>query len=448
MRGGLREIYRRLHCLLNVCSVWRRVGLAKGTLWSVAIFYPMSGPIHNQATNLSLQRAGGSALHLAAIMSPSGPVNMEVLSEYASQFRTINISSCSCHSIRRLINKLLERGPPTSVSELSIQQDHPSDNHPQIPEQIVAHDSPRYPESIQLVHSVSVIRIKGAHLFWDTLAFSTRLVELRLQDLFLGSDSGFINLLLILSSVSQLQDLKLISISTFHEATTPSTGADSSISFSNSNLRVLLLEDFYFNTLKSFLTPAISGSYSLVLHPTQRITQTHFSDGSILDEVALEGLQGLLRRLPIDRILIDCDEEFWWLEPMGFSGLLALMPSLKTLHLHSWDFGENDWKGLERPHESPSSVHYHSFPKLEGLHLTCVGIFDEGIKREVTSHSIQKMVLGANFASDEDESTLSDDVPEWGETLLDWLTSRVPNFRLATDTYVPSEFRSDEWRLW
>ncbi|KAH7338709.1 hypothetical protein B0J17DRAFT_767782 [Rhizoctonia solani] len=447
MRDGLQKIYHRLHCLLNVCSVWRQIGLSQGVLWSVVpIFYPKSGPFRFQATNLSLQRAGGSVLHLAAIVSPNGPVDMETLNQHVAQFRTINISSCSCHSIRRLINKLLERGLPESVSELSIQQDHPSDNHLQVPEHIITHDSPRYPYFSRLVNSVSILRIRGAHISWDALAFSTRLVELRLQDIFLGPDSELIELLRVLSSVSQLRDLKLISISTFNEAVTPSAELYPSISFIN--LRELLLEDLHFNTLRHFLTIIISGPYSLALYPTQRITETRFPDGSAWDE-SLEDLQSLLRRLPVDKILIDGDEEIWWFEKMGFRGLLELMPSLKALHIHSWDFDENDWEGLERPPEPPLSESPPSFPKLEGLYLTCAGIFDQGIKDVVTSHSIQRMVLGANFGSDDDESNLSDyDSLGWEETLIDWLAYRVPNFRLTTEAHIPLEFRSDEWQLW
>ncbi|CAE6433434.1 unnamed protein product [Rhizoctonia solani] len=447
MRSGLQKIYHRLHCLLDVCSVWRQIGLSQGILWSIVpIFYPRSGPFRYQATNLSLQRAGGSVLHLGAIVSPDGPVNLESLSEHASRFRTINISSCSCHSIRRLLNKLLERGHLESVSELSIQQDHPSDGHLQVPEHVITHDSPRYTSFARLVNSVSVLRIRGAHLSWDALAFSAQLVELQLQNVFLGPDSELIELLRVLSSVSQLRDLKLISISTFNEVATPSAELCSSITFTN--LRALLLEDLHFNTLRCFLTTIISGPYSLALYPTQRITETRFADGSVWDE-SLEDLQSLLRGLPIDKFLIDGDEEIWWFEKMGFRGLLELMPSLKTLHIHSWDFDENDWEGLKRPHEPLLSVSHASFPKLEGLHLTCAGIFDEGIKDVVTSHPIQNMVLGANFDSDDDESSLGDgDSLEWEETLIAWLASRVPKFRLTTEAYIPFEFRSDEWRLW
>ncbi|KAL5633533.1 hypothetical protein ACGC1H_003880 [Rhizoctonia solani] len=452
-----RMIYRRVYSLLGTCSVWRDLILARGALWSVIPIIENRFDKKHKAVKRILQRAGGSILHLAASMTWRTPKRLtKVINEYGPRLHTANISAISRHVIREAIDNLLQHDTRLSLSELSIQLGNASIMNYRIPVEsdfLISRGHSQYASFARLIEKLMVFRISGIHIHWDTIAFSTRLVELRIEQVAVGYDTAIVPFVRALSSAPNLRDMKIISVSTFCDLdATDEQNSSAPITFPN--LESLFLRDLYFNTLEHLL-PAISpGSYCLTLFLTRKSLEANVTRDAPEDEaedfepelVDVGELGSVLVQTRVDTLMLSGVWDGCWLTGPEIRTLLYSIPSVKTLKMDNWDLDQAIWRALRR---SPAA-RYHPedlwFPALENLHLCRANILNQrGLKNMVTSHPIQRMVLGAAHTD------IKQGLSEWlcdDDSIVTWFKANIPAFHLVKSTYQPPEFRSHVWQLW
>ncbi|CAE6499639.1 unnamed protein product [Rhizoctonia solani] len=454
MEDHLTYTYRSLHDLLRVCSVWRNVALRRAALWSTipildsAFGISFSGCRLYQETRLSLQRAGGAGLHLAAVLGISEYQKTKLLPDYASRFHTINLKSEHLRSIQKIIDMVLESGIPRSLRELSICHTHSgtcnyAERLPRNPDYLNLHECNHRATFGQLVQSVATLRISGLPFHWHAITFSTELVELQIHSVTLGYESGLNHFLKAVASATQLRDLKIISVSAFPNPEENESAMPLSIAIPN--LESLYLQDLHYNVLQRILTTIVPGSHHLTLYLTHKSFYTGTIDADSEDfteeDVEPSDLCNLLCIIPVNTLLLFGDYGDHWLTDLELRQLLRSIPSLKTLRMSDWDFFATNWATLERPRGVP-------FPKLQNLHLTGARIFDAaGLKKVITSHQIQHLEIGGSVYKGEHELANREEL-KLGGGLVNWLESHVPSVCLRKHSYEAPEFQAARWRLW
>ncbi|CAE6510320.1 unnamed protein product [Rhizoctonia solani] len=460
MEQDIYVIYRRLYQLLGVCSTWRGIIRTRGVFWSAipVVVNPVTkklGPFE-----LSLKRAGGSNLHLVAVAN-SELMNISkdliaVLTKYGHHFHSINLSIADRQILVDALDKLLQESNIGLLTKLSIRFINAFNNLSLLPSDdsyIFHHDDPRQNSFIKLVGALSVFRIHGVHFHWQTAVFSTRLVELWIENITLGCDDAVVPFLQALSSASELRDLKIITVDTFYRNTTSSTsGLSSRIVFPN--LQLLYLRDIYCNTLKSLLQMIAPGSYRLTFFLRETSLHNNLYEQNFDDveldhpEVELAEIGELceaLEGVPVHTLMLSEHLVSGRLTGPTLQVLLKAMPTLKTLKMHRWVFDEAVWSGLKRPQDNQDDHQERSFPALEHLQLVGATILtDEGFQDMVASHPMQQVMLGGTIASGCSDDTTQRPFEEGNRTVT-WLRGTVPNFRLVGDRYCPPEFQPVRW---
>ncbi|KAG8755566.1 hypothetical protein FRC11_005947 [Ceratobasidium sp. 423] len=397
MEDGILSIYKSIHNLLGVCSVWRNVVQSRAAFWSlIPIFYPTLDPPGHRATNLSLQRAGDGPLHLAAVISRASSPTVKTLREYIHRFSSINLLSETRSPINEVIKLLLWNNTPLFLRELSIRHVGESAAGKRLPreseylisdESFIDHDRFK-----RLVQSLSAFRMSGIPIHWNAVTFSSQLVELMLDGVTLGFESEVGRFLGALSSATRLRDLRITSVVVFPEnLTIDGTDAEDS-RVELPSLKTLFFGNLYYNTMRSFSRRLAPGSYHLSLLLTQHCTRTCTIEsgdfelmGALFDELC-----DLVDELGVDMLLLDGnwdeDGDERWLTPDQLGLLLGFTPNLTNLKMNCCNFDAEHWMALTRT---------GGHPMLENLSLTCASIFDqEGIKNVVTSHQLQRLELG------------------------------------------------------
>ncbi|EUC60914.1 hypothetical protein RSOL_375790, partial [Rhizoctonia solani AG-3 Rhs1AP] len=452
MESSLVKIYKSLHCLLGVCSIWRNVILARGSFWSMIPIIELSSSsisLRSQgrpcSTGLSLERSGTTDLHLAAIFGKISKCDDIDLTKYLSRLRSINIIARSTFVIGRLLNQILKPGSPLHVSELSLRfeskvfSDHIPPQRP-----CLSHIEP-WTNFEDLLESLSVLRLSDIMLDWSRITFSHRLVQLELQNTNLGSDSNLISLLTSLSSATELRTLELISVTTYPNPDTQITTTKPIISLPN--LQTMVARNLYFNTLAILLSSITSRSHRLVLHLTGRTFEiTPLSDENP-EEVATERAVDIFRQVTVDTLLLEAfEDEGPWLSAMDIWNFLHAMPDVKTLRMHDWDFYPEFCRMIQRPDVSSES----KFPQFKYIYLSLVSIRDEeAFKNMVASYfeSLERIELAGSLITGPEGAELSGYL-EGGEPLVTWFRENAPNFVLNSNYGVPPEFRDPVWQLW
>ncbi|KDN40286.1 hypothetical protein RSAG8_08196, partial [Rhizoctonia solani AG-8 WAC10335] len=229
----IRAMYRSLYALIGVCSVWKKAAATCRALWTVVpLLDPLArsslNTVIHPATDLSLQRAG-SQIHLVADLSQDYDPEFDALANYIQRFNSVHIRSESNKTITRLIRTILES---RSLVELSVCKRPRSDEHPRdvsVPESpqlssyqyITPDDLARQPEFRILMESIPMLRLSSVLLPWDSIKFTTRLQELHIRGIEFHSGMDMLSFLCALSSASEIRDLRVISVSTRQERTTP-----------------------------------------------------------------------------------------------------------------------------------------------------------------------------------------------------------------------------------
>ncbi|KAG8704016.1 hypothetical protein FRC11_010289, partial [Ceratobasidium sp. 423] len=459
MESTLQTIYQRLHTLLGVCAVWRNVAVDCKAAWHVIPFVDSGhklGP-KRLATELSLERAG-DRLHLAAIRANGWDryAGSQILAKYAHRFSSVNIHAKSQSDLTTVLNIFLESRKPAILDELSICQVpknwryklYTIEPEPYLPEpyDYIYNDASRLKRPFcTMLKSLSVLRVSGAFIRWDTVTFSTRLTELYLHGITLGYDSPMSSFLRAASSAPELRDLKIISVLSFPCGSPPSP------KLSLPKLQTLFLEDLDYDVLELVLGSIAPGSHRLVLYLKDSSTIIN-EDEETQEPVDFTNLCELLEQVAVDTLMLE--GKWSWVPPLDhiqLRMLLSSVPRLKTLKLTSWMFKKGDWDALTRPTRHDPTP----FPNLEELHLSHAEFFDvDGIKRAVESHSIRKVVIGAcvreQTGTEEDDSSDQDGGPSLQDTRADivqWLKTVVPEVRLNVPEYDPPEFKERRWKL-
>jgi hypothetical protein len=330
---SLSRIWKSRYSLSSVCSTWNKFILTKGIFWSTFVLYPSSGYklSRTMAPSLSIPRAGRSGLQFVGILDQG--VTQEEIVDFGdhitgktSQIQRINIRGHS-YLVQFLLKVLLQLGVYPMLSEVSLHQINRSNSYTDMtftPSHIIPHDSDLlWPAFTKLLSSLSVLRINGAAFSWHHMAFSSRLVELHLQDLKIGPDSVLAGLF---NSAPGLCELRMISV-----VTAGDRGEGVHI-ISLPNLKLLLLEDLSFNTLEFLLGSIQSDSYQLTIHLTNNARQRYANNhiGLLPSLVDMEDLHSVLRLAPVHTLLLSCHQE-WWLTGTGLGSLLKSIPTIRVL---------------------------------------------------------------------------------------------------------------------
>ncbi|KAH7326804.1 hypothetical protein B0J17DRAFT_220138 [Rhizoctonia solani] len=221
------------------------------------------------------------------------------------------------------------------------------------------------------------------------------------------------------------------------------------------NIKSLLLQDLYFNTLQRLLPTIASGSYRLMpfLSPKSLetnvlrngTTESEGADDMEPEPVNVNKLGRVLSPTPVDTLMISGVKDACWLTGPELRNLLTSMPTVKTLKMSHWDVDHLVWKALRRSPAARSRPDDPVFPAFESLHFYSTMSFNQrGFKNMVTSHPIQSMVLGAVLAKTADELSKRDSCNE-DDGITKWLKFNISTFRLVStsSTYEPPEFCSE-----
>ncbi|CAE7215986.1 unnamed protein product [Rhizoctonia solani] len=449
----VRTIYRRIYCLLSVCRYWRAIALATGALWSVIPMIVIVNPSEGQQPfQLSLQRAGGSNLHLAVTKQISMfSILTETLAKYGPRFSTIDLRAYSINEIRKAIEALLQHGTPRTLSELSLsnklhfQHDPHNDGG-----YITARESPLNTSFATLLGLLSILRLHGTNVHWNTTRFSSRLVELHIEEITLGSDAALAPFLKAISSASELRDLKIISVITIRDAHAPPDTIAGALPppVILPKLRSLLLVGLYFNTLR-ILLPAIAPSscgVSLVLGNRGLMTCERFihhdHNRSIREKRAdIFKVSDLLERSPIDTLTLFGRQ----LTGQCLTGaLLHHLPTLKTLYIDSCLINWVVCSRIAQPFNP--LVAQGGFSTLDVLCITRSSIhvdaFDEF---KDVAISYREVILAGVYIVDPDKKD-KQPLPE-DHRLVKWLVANIPVVRMV-DHGFGSPKDNDKWSQW
>ncbi|KAH7339437.1 hypothetical protein B0J17DRAFT_627540 [Rhizoctonia solani] len=456
MEDSLKAMQRCLYNLLHVCSMWRNVILARDVFQPTVGTYGFWRPTshHPSYTDICVSEIQGGNLNLAVALPLPSDFEWDALRRHVRLFRSINIldgiHSPSFALSQELINVFLE-SMPSQLAELSIYQyttkEYSQRFMPSEKQHIVRHNSYYWTPFLEIVKSLSVLRISGEAFSLMHMAFSSRLVELRLQNISIGYDSEFSEFLNVLSSAPELRDLKLISLITLHDKPVPWGAIQQQQHIMLPNLQSILLEELYFNTLELLLRWLTPGSCRLTLYLTGHSTEVLLGN-SEEETVGIEKLCSLLRPITVDTLALSGDD------PPVYTvrSLLESMPTLKSLKIQLWVLDSEGRDALKRPEPQTTSFESNTgvFPKLEQLHVVrlVVGhegekMLEEGLKDIVVSHSIQKMVLGDVY-----HDYLNAKGLQGNEPICVWLRTNVPEFHLNRAFIHAPEFYSHIWQLW
>ncbi|CAE6438294.1 unnamed protein product [Rhizoctonia solani] len=445
METTLLQMFRSLSSLQQVCRVWREIIVTRGTFWHFAPVYCTVTPDLRctQAPNLALERSNGN-LYLAAVMKLNIPGLLRTL-PISPRIRKANIVAESYFAIQDFIKAILDSNPPATMSELSlyVERDHNGPSHNFV--RILSGNSHEWGSFCEFLNSLSVLRVRGAHFDWTNMTFSHRLVEICIQDVMMGSDTGdFVQFLRNLSLAPNLRDLKLVSVSSsFDRMFLRIASAEKKIQFPS--LESLLLADLPCNTLITAVFYIAPGSHTRTLYLTERCIQPVDHPYETIDfEVLFDNLE--VEQVDTLALSGECIHD--WLPISDLPTILCSVPELKSLKLSGWTLGERECSAIANTKVEGSGSDARKFPELAYLDLSRARIRDEEwLKQVVISHPIQRMVLGGSILKD-NGGTPKFEPLQSNDPIVEWLGLNVPDFTLVDDEAQPAEFSCFVWQLW
>ncbi|GAB1524811.1 hypothetical protein RhiTH_007967 [Rhizoctonia solani] len=447
-------IYRNLHTLLGVCSVWRRVGMSHCALWSlVPVVRNRNDRFMSTAAQLSLERASGSKLHLVAELNRER-LDMEnyvreMLTEYGPRFSTINLHSDSMAPIRVAVRKLVKsvRNASSSLTGLSICHHRPDKFMARGIDDIYGQSDPDQDDFNRLLEPLRVLRLCGLKIHFGSLSFRN-LTELRLQDMWAGRTVDVQDFIWSLSSAAQLRRLEIISILN-HPNQINTTPRSYDFPITLPALEVLYLEDLFKDLLDLILESIAPGSHHTTLHLTGKCVRTY----PPRDNEVLGFHDSKLGNFKIDTLMIGHD--------LGGHGpalrpLLEMLPTIKTLYMDCLTLTPSNLRPLIN-HAGPGKppvnfprltklyIGQSFFPDISGLH---------SLQEVVASHPIMELGLGVGlreFTETRDTLRHIQEPHEQMDPFREWFLSTVPKvvWLPAGDSMKPYalEYESEVWQL-
>ncbi|CAE6417974.1 unnamed protein product [Rhizoctonia solani] len=384
--------YRRLHTLAAVCSIWRRICISQGFLWSLIPIYHHFP--NQEILHILCRAAGSSKLHLVAELGATMPPNfnktLEKLVQNGHRFNTINLMCETQLATKSVLEYFLDNpsstlGSITNMYLYSKATAYVTDIGTHEQAQYVFSWSSAYQASFsKLVGSLRSLRIRHTHFHLTNMKF-VNLVELWLQELDF-SPTGTVQE--ILRSVSSASNLRIFRVASILARGGAISGPGSSFSyqqFSFPNLEKLWVEDVQFTVLKALL---------LSIQPRPDSNETIVRLLGNFNGVTQDDLEPVLRGINISTLVVVRDLECW----KDMSWLLECMPTLTTMYIDGQTFEKTVLENLVRPsgpHPGPID-HTSHFPAIRELHITRARIQDPvGFEHFVASYPIHRMVLGA-----------------------------------------------------
>ncbi|KAJ1306485.1 hypothetical protein OPQ81_007488 [Rhizoctonia solani] len=322
-------------------------------------------------------------------------------------------------------------------------------------------NSPQTASFLKILGSLTAFRIRGFLLPWRDINFSSRLVQLHIAGIRLGYDHTIAPFLQALSSASELRDLKIISVVSFHKDNT--TSAENALPIVTlPKLRSFHLQDLYFNTLRVLLSKITPGLPCLTLSLNCKSLEiyrikgiewlnnlnNHIGEGD--DVPDMMELWTALGPIQADTLRMG---EGWtgWSDGPMFHTFLRAMPTLRTLETDEWflDEGKNSiLSNLIRSHDIQSDQDT-LIPALENIRLTNLSLSRaEVLKELVSSHPLKQIILGGSFHVIYPDGTEFCSPLQEDNDLVEWLRVNVPDVRFLDRNYCGAELYLSEWELW
>ncbi|KAH7332872.1 hypothetical protein B0J17DRAFT_709558 [Rhizoctonia solani] len=269
MMDRVRNIYHNLYNIFGVCTAWRDICLARPILW---LTIPMTDSLDNSWRSLSAELCRERNM-----LSSNRMAELKDIAKHLSRTRTLNVHSESPLEIREILGLVLEHATPEHISQLSLRfLPRDEDIHHGTSERDVFNqkNSPLRPYLARVFSSLSSLRVSNICWDWEFVAFSARLVKLRMDMIMFPGNSAIIAFMTSLSSACELRDLQIIRVEAFaSQGSVLPRGPHVSLS----KLQSLHLKGLRFNFINLFLIPISPTSYRLTLNPSSKATLLRFS---------------------------------------------------------------------------------------------------------------------------------------------------------------------------
>ncbi|CAE6437056.1 unnamed protein product [Rhizoctonia solani] len=399
---AIRTIYRHVHALAGVCSVWRRVGLDEA-FWSlVPIIEHPSGRYMTTAAQLSLERAPNHRLCLAGYLKDNLPdipdFITKVLLKHGARFDSINLQSGSLAGLAQCMGALIDStsGGQVSAKSLSLHYStctQPGLHRPQgVTERLFPVDSSRWPESECLTSSLRVLHIRGLQLPIEDLSLRN-LTQLTLQGISLNNNLVFASSLRALASSSQLKTLEIISVLVLIWTTEEDFLRDLPIFLPS--LQCLYMEDLLAPLIQLTLRSISAGSHLVAINWTDSSSSSLRGLSAPLFPTEMS-----LREFKIDVLFISGGRYTLRQRINHIRFTLETLPTITSLYLDSLVIDSEVLDGLmptavthEEPHTNP-----RGFPELKALHISRSHCHDpkalQLLPKVVASHPLEELGIG------------------------------------------------------
>ncbi|CAE6388749.1 unnamed protein product [Rhizoctonia solani] len=444
----VREYYRRLYTMISVCTVWRNFVTSMGTYWSIIpIIRESHLSISRQTVSLCLSNSAGAPLDLVIVVPRHAPRDMvQGILNHTSRIKSIHIATGKVILIQDIFDQLVQSDDLGLLSELSLCTTDLS-HFRRIDNTLTTMFSfESYPRLLKLIQSLTRLSLYGATIHWRGLKFSTKLIELRLQQLLVGSTSHLCEFIQAISSAVQLRHLTVISLYAIVPAA-PVNDIYPIISLPN--LQSLVLEDLHYDTLSIILKSIEPGTHKLTLYLTDKclfrpiLNHTH-------QNVAVDNTQvrQLFEGAVVDTLILGDRYSTQVMKSPTLLSILAALKQLKTLKLEECTIDTDMCSLIVSPEPLEFSMGYKIKPISE-WHLTSAKIVNpEAFKELVLSHGVQTMVLSGAL------DHTSKDSMDWRplcreDEIVEWLAHNISGFCFERAQDCPTnrfDFMSRSWQ--
>ncbi|CAE6527392.1 unnamed protein product [Rhizoctonia solani] len=443
----VQTFYRRLYTLLGVCTIWKDFGISMSPFWSIVpVIRESELLVSRQTVSLGLSRSNTAPLDLVIVVPGFTPRDIiQDVAKHTSRIRSIHIALDTVYKVQDITHRLTEFEELGVLSELSLcvtDLSYIERTGNDVYSLFYTENSRRL---LKLTRSLTRLSLYGAHFHWHEVKFSTRLVELRLQQVVFEGTSLVHDFVQAISSAQELQYLTLVSLASFLGPEETHTRPTISLP----KLQSLVLEDLYHDPLSIILNSIEPGSHKLTMYLTDKCLLNAMSTAAnhLLLPVNDNELYSLLRKTQIDRLILGEDDSGKLVRPSRIFYLLSVTKAIKALHLEGCVFDTGFCSLLNvRPGFDASGPTVDRFPVIQEWHLTKARIVNPDAFQElVLSHQVQTMVLeGAHDSS-------SNNTKEWRplqsrDDMVEWLARNIPDFRFEPSRNRPTRFDSRAWQ--
>ncbi|CAE6379644.1 unnamed protein product [Rhizoctonia solani] len=442
----VRAFYRRLYTMVSVCAVWRRFVTSMGSYWSIIpIIRESHLSVSRQTVSLCLSNSAGAPLDLVVVVPRRAPHDMiQGVLNHTSRIKSIHIATGTVNLIQDIFDQLVRSDDLSLLSELSLCATEPSHFRGIDSTLSTMFSFESYSRLSKLLESLTRLSLYGATIHFRGLTFSTKLTELRLQQLLVGSTSHLCEIIEAISSAVELRHLTLISLYSIVPAV-PANVICPIISLPK--LQSLVLEDLHYDTLSVILKSIEPGPHKLTFCLTDKCLFRLILNNAH-QNVAVDTTQlwRLFETTAVDTLIIGEHYGTKVMESPTLFAILAALKQLKTLKLDECTIDTNMCALISVfPEPFESNMEYKT-KAISEWHLTSAKIISpEAFKKLVLGHGVQTMVLSGAL------DHTSNDPMDWrplrrGDEIVEWLAQNIPDFCFERAQDHPNRFISRSWQ--